>query len=241
MRPAQAHPLTKHMNRQLLSARSLTMNYEDCHALVEVDFDLEGGESVAIMGPSGSGKTTLLHCLAGIIVPQAGSVTLHEPQGGVDLAKLADRQRSEIRRKRFGFVFQQGLLIPELTAAENVALPLMLDGIGRGAAERRAGDTLTSLGLVGLESRRIGQLSGGQAQRVAIARAQVADPSIVFADEPTGALDSKTSADVMTRLLSSTSEAGRALVVVTHDRSVAGRCSRIVHITDGRVEKTVSR
>jgi putative ABC transport system ATP-binding protein len=153
----------------------------------------------------------------------------------VEVTGLGERERSRLRREAFGFVFQQGLLIPELTAVENVALALMLNGMPRARAEEYGRGWLAALGLAGMEDRRIGQLSGGQAQRVAIARAQVTGASVVFADEPTGALDSATSADVMQALLDSTTGQGRTLILVTHDAQVAARCSRIVDMRDGRI------
>jgi putative ABC transport system ATP-binding protein len=169
------------------------------------------GESVAIMGPSGSGKTTLLHVLAGILTATGGSVTWR----GRDLARMSDRERSVLRRREFGFVFQAGQLLPELPAAENVAVPLMLAGRARSAAVAAATALFPLLGLQGLERRRPGELSDGQAQRVAITRAMVARPGVVFADEPTGALDQGTSADVMRHLTAVTRRSGAALVVVT--------------------------
>jgi len=195
---------------------------------------------VAIMGASGSGKTTLLHCLAGIVAPDTGSVVLSTAQGPLEVTGLNEAGRSRLRREAFGFVFQQGLLLPELTAVENVALPLMLTGVDRRAAEQTAAMWLAALGLAGFESRRIGQLSGGQAQRVAIARAQTTGAAVVFADEPTGALDSQTSAEVMDALIRSTTDRGRSLVVVTHDETVAARCSRLVRLADGRIVDEVS-
>jgi putative ABC transport system ATP-binding protein len=140
-----------------------------------------------------------------------------------------------LRRENFGFVFQQGLLLPELTALENVAIALMITGRGRAESTERAASWLAALGLAGLEDRRIGELSGGQAQRVAIARAQVTGAEVVFADEPTGALDSRTSGDVMDALLWATTQQGRTLVVVTHDAEVAARCSRTLSVRDGRL------
>ncbi|WP_081863967.1 ABC transporter ATP-binding protein [Mycetocola sp. JXN-3] len=220
----------------VLSAANLVKVYGGkTRALAGVDLALSAGESVAIMGASGSGKTTLLHTLAGIIVPDGGRVTFNGPVGPVEVSALNDRDRSKLRRESFGFVFQQGLLVPELTATENVALPMMLAGYPRAESETHARRWLDALGLPGLGDRRIGELSGGQAQRVAIARAQVTGASIIFADEPTGALDSQTSADVMDALLHSTVGQGHTLVVVTHDREVAARCDRIIHIRDGRV------
>ena len=219
----------------VLGARALTKSYGTTTALTGVDLDLTAGESVAVMGASGSGKTTLLHCLAGIVTPSTGQVRLSTDQGTVDVGGLSDAARSRLRREQFGFVFQEGMLIPELTALENVALALMLNGVARGPAEQHAAVWLTQLGLAGLEQRRIGQLSGGQAQRVAIARAQVTGARVVFADEPTGALDSRTSAEIMDVLMRATSATGRTLVVVTHDQSVASMCSRVVTLHDGRV------
>jgi putative ABC transport system ATP-binding protein len=219
----------------VLSASGLTKTYGSAAALAGVDVAIAPGESVAIMGASGSGKTTLLHCLAGIVRPDTGSVVLATAHGPVEVTALGEAERSRLRREAFGFVFQQGLLLPELTAVENVALPLMLAGAPRAAAEQDAATWLAALGLAGMEQRRIGQLSGGQAQRVAIARAQVGGASVVFADEPTGALDSRTSAEVMEALIASTTGRGRSLVVVTHDDGVAARCSRVLRLADGRI------
>lgn len=218
---------------QAISARGLRKTYGSTTALAGVDIDIAPGEAVAIMGASGSGKTTLLHALAGIVTPDVGDVHLATPRGIVDVARLSDAERTRLRRERFGFVFQEGMLVPELTAVENVALALMLVGAPRASAIQEAAMWLGSLGLAGMEDRRIGQLSGGQAQRVAIARAQVTGASIVFADEPTGALDSVTSAEVMSALLSATVGRGRTLVLVTHDEQVAARCSRVVRMRDG--------
>ncbi|RLP74590.1 ABC transporter ATP-binding protein [Mycetocola tolaasinivorans] len=222
--------------RTVLTAANLVKVYGGkTRALAGVDLALQSGESVAIMGASGSGKTTLLHALAGIIVPDGGRVSFAGPVGPVEVSALNERDRARLRRESFGFVFQQGLLVPELTALENVALPMMLAGYPRPESEAHARRWLDALGLPGLGDRRIGELSGGQAQRVAIARAQVTGASIIFADEPTGALDSQTSADVMDALLHSTVGQGHTLVVVTHDREVAARCDRTIHLRDGRV------
>lgn len=239
------------MNPNILSTRNLHKSYgasresdlspgsgpesNSTVALAGVDLDLRNGESVAIMGTSGSGKTTLLHCLAGIITPDSGEVTFNGPTGFQTINTLRETERSKLRRESFGFVFQQGLLLPELTALENVALALMLNGSKRELAEGYAARWLSALGLAGMEQRRIGELSGGQAQRVAIARAQVTGATVIFADEPTGALDSQTSAEVMSALLESTVGMGKTLVVVTHDPSVAQRCGRLVELKDGRI------
>ncbi len=220
----------------VLSARALRKSYGQTVALADVDVRFHAGESIAVMGASGSGKTTLLHCLAAVTSPDSGSVVLQLPDvPPVEVSSLDEQGRSAVRRSLFGFVFQQGLLLPELTAIENVALPLMVQGTTRKDAEAVAGPWLAALGLAGMEDRRIGQLSGGQSQRVAIARAQVTGAPVVFADEPTGALDSETSAEVMTALLTATTGQGRTLVVVTHDETVARRCDRILAMRDGRI------
>lgn len=188
------------------------------------------------MGPSGSGKSTLLHTLAGIEVPNDGEVQLRllgAPP--VNITELNETRRSKLRRETFGFVFQSGLLIPELTAVENVAMALMINGVGRAAATEEAARRLAGLGLAGLEARRIGELSGGQAQRVAIARALVTGAQVIFADEPTGALDSVTGSEVLATLLTGTVGAGKTLVMVTHDEQVAARCDRVVRLHDGLI------
>lgn len=215
----------------ILQGTTLTKQYGPTRALGGVSVSFAEGTSTAIMGASGSGKTTLLHLLAGIIAPDHGTVNY----AGSEISALPDSERSRLRREHFGFVFQQGLLVPELTAVENVALALMLNGTPKRQAIGPAAQWLAALGLAGLEDRRIGELSGGQAQRVAIARSQVTGARIVFADEPTGALDSATSSDVMTALLGSTVGQGRTLVVVTHDPSVAARCQRVVTLSDGQI------
>lgn len=224
------------MNAPVIEAHALTKDFGTTRALAGIDLTIMRGESVAIMGASGSGKTTLLHVLAGIVSPSSGAVTFH-PAGAIaiDVTGLGESARSRLRRERFGFVFQQGLLIPELTAVENVALASMINGITRKDAVAHAASWLAALGLAGMEDRRIGELSGGQAQRVAIARAQATGAELVFADEPTGALDSGTSTEVMDALLWSTTGQGRTLVVVTHDPDVAARCSRTIAVRDGRI------
>ncbi|MFF3028153.1 ABC transporter ATP-binding protein [Microbacterium sp. NPDC057944] len=224
------------MNSSVLEAHALTKTYGTTRALAGMDLAINRGESVAIMGASGSGKTTLLHVLAGIVTPDSGSVTFRPAVGdSILLTGLGESARSRLRRERLGFVFQQGLLIPELTAVENVALASMINGTKRADAVQHAASWLSALGLAGMEDRRIGELSGGQAQRVAIARAQATGAELVFADEPTGALDSRTSHEVMDALLWSTTGQGRTLVVVTHDAEVASRCSRTIAVRDGLI------
>lgn len=214
-----------------LSARSVSKVFGRVRALDDVTLDLLPGQSVSIMGPSGSGKSTLLHCLAGILQPDAGTIAL----GDLRISDAGEAARSRLRRESFGFVFQDNQLLPELPADENVALPLMLNGMRRSEAVIRARSWLTRFGLSGLEGRRPGELSGGQAQRVAIARSLVTGPDVVFADEPTGALDQATGAEVMHVLTAATADTGATLVVVTHDVNVAGWCRRHLTIADGRL------
>lgn len=218
-----------------IQATGITKRFGSTVALDAARLTIRDGESVAIMGPSGSGKTTLLHVVAGITSADEGEVILRTDTGPVDVTSLSDRDRSALRLNEFGFVFQQGLLIPELTATENIALPLLLKSVGRAEAMERAERLLTEFGIEGLGGRRIGQLSGGQAQRVAIARAKVTGARVIFGDEPTGALDSRTAREVLEALLAATVGQGRSLVVVTHDEDVAALCSRVVRLRDGRI------
>ena len=178
-------------------------------ALRGIDFQLLPGEIVAIMGPSGSGKSTLLHCLAGILPPSRGTVSFD----GRRIDAMGESERSRLRRTPFGFVFQFGQLVPELTALENVALPLLLGDQRRSSAEQRAAEWFPRLGLSGLEHRRPGDMSGGQAQRVAVARALVSGPVVVFADEPTGSLDSLAGEQVMELLTGAAREADARIVI----------------------------
>ena len=214
-----------------LQARGLVRRFGATTALAGVDVDLGDGELLAVMGPSGSGKSTLLHVLAGILPPDAGTVTLQ----GREVGRLDEKQRSLLRRRSYGFVFQFGQLLDELPAVENVALPAMLQGTSRKDAVDVAGQWLAALGLAGKEGRRPGELSGGEAQRVAVARALITGPAVVFADEPTGALDQQTGREVMDVLTRTTRAAGASLVLVTHDEQVAAWCDRRIDMRDGRV------
>lgn len=200
-------------------------------ALNGVDFTLAEGESVAVMGPSGSGKSTLLHALAGIIRPTAGTVSFR----GENLSTMPDAERTKLRRSSFGFVFQSGQLLPELPAVENIALPMMLGGVDY----RRATDTailwLERFGLRALAGQRPGEMSGGQMQRVAIVRALCVQPAVIFADEPTGALDQATGREVMSILMEASRANNAAVVVVTHDPNVAAFCDRTIEMRDGQL------
>jgi len=219
----------------IISARNLHKSYGNNPVLRNVSLDIFPGESVAIMGPSGSGKTTLLHALSGIIKLDAGSVLFNSPTGQVAVESLSERERTSLRANSFGFVFQQGLLVPELTAEENVSLAAMIAGVPRQQARAISADLLNRLGLGQMLDRRMGEMSGGQAQRVAIARSQVNGAPVTFADEPTGALDSKTAREVMALLLTMIPQQGKTLLVVTHDPNVAAACSRVVYLQDGQI------
>ncbi|TQF03500.1 ABC transporter ATP-binding protein [Kitasatospora acidiphila] len=219
------------MTAVVLEARGLELSFGQTPALRGADLTVMTGEILAIMGPSGSGKSTLLHCLAGILTPGAGEIHF----AGRRLDTMREAERSELRRDRFGFVFQFGQLVPELTAEENVALPLLLGGRKRAAALAEARSWFGRLGLDGLEARRSGELSGGQAQRVALARAMVTRPDVIFADEPTGALDSLTGEQVMDLLVTTAREHGTTVVVVTHEARVAACADREVIVRDGKV------
>ncbi|MFE0699568.1 ABC transporter ATP-binding protein [Streptomyces sp. NPDC058872] len=215
----------------LLRATGLSKAYGPTTALANADFALRAGEVVAVMGPSGSGKSTLLHCLAGIVRPDAGTVDYD----GRELTALSDGARSALRRTDFGFVFQFGQLVPELTCVENVALPLRLAGEKRRAAEARAAEWLARLEVDDTARKRPGDISGGQGQRVAVARALVTSPRVIFADEPTGALDSLNGERVMQLLTDASRDTGAAVVLVTHEARVAAYSDREVVVRDGAV------
>lgn len=215
----------------LLCAVDIHKSFGLTPALQGADFGVKAGEIVAIMGPSGSGKSTLLHCLAGIFPPDRGEIWFD----GRRLDQLDESGRTALRRSAFGFVFQFGQLVPELTTADNVALPLLLGKVKRKEAYHRAVDWMGRLGLQGLEGRRTGELSGGQAQRVAIARALVGQPKVIFADEPTGSLDSLTSEETMNLLVDTARQHSITVVLVTHDPRVAAYAQREVMVRDGKV------
>ncbi|WP_329287317.1 ABC transporter ATP-binding protein [Streptomyces sp. NBC_00691] len=209
--------------------RRLTRHHRDVRALDGVDLDFRAGTFTAVMGPSGSGKSTLLQCAAGLDRPTSGQVEV----GGVALEGLSERRLTLLRRDRIGFVFQSFNLLPALTAAQNVALPLRLAGRRPSRTEVRA--ALARVGLAGRERHRPGELSGGQQQRVAIARALITRPAVLFGDEPTGALDSTTSREVLDMLRELVDRDGQTIVMVTHDPVAAARADRVVFLVDGRV------
>jgi putative ABC transport system ATP-binding protein len=217
------------MTEHLLVADALDKRFGPDTALRGASIRIEAGEIVAVIGPSGCGKSTLLHCLAGIVAPDAGEVRF----AGRRIDLLSDRERTALRRESFGFVFQFGRLVPELSALENASLPLLLSGVSRREAESAALEWLERLGVAGSARKRVGRLSGGEAQRVALARAVAHRPRIVFCDEPTGALDSLAGDQVMDLLCDLAEYAETALVLVTHEPRVAARAHREVRMRDG--------
>ncbi len=215
----------------LIEAKDLVRSFGQTPALRGASVSARSGEILAIMGPSGSGKSTLLHCLAGILTPDSGTLSF----AGRRVDTMREAERSALRRDSFGFVFQFGQLVPELTAVENVALPLLLAGMRRKDTLEQAAPWFGRLGLDGLERRRSGELSGGQAQRVALARGLVAKPAVLFADEPTGALDSLAGEQVMNLLTSAARRQGTTVILVTHEARVAAFADRVAIVRDGVV------
>jgi putative ABC transport system ATP-binding protein len=219
------------MSDVLLEARALHKAYGRTEALRGASLRVAAGEVVAVTGPSGSGKSSLLLCLAGVVRPEAGEVRY----AGVRLDDLSDAARTRLRRREFGLVLQFGQLVPELTAEQNVALPLLLDKHGHAAATAAARGWLERLGALDLARATAGEMSGGEQQRVAVARALVTSPRILFADEPTGALDTVSSEGVLAALLEAARSTAATVVVVTHDNRVAARADREVVLRDGVV------
>jgi len=215
----------------LLVATDVRRAFGQSVALGGISVEVNGGEVVAVLGPSGSGKSTLLLCLAGIISPDAGEVTYR----GRSFGSLPDATLTRLRRDEFGFVFQFGQLVPELTALDNVSLPLRLAGLRRRDAEARAHDWLARLDVDDFAFKRAGEMSGGQSQRVAVARALVTGPRVIFADEPTGSLDSLNGELVLRLLVSAARQQGTSVVLVTHETLVAAHADREIVIRDGKV------
>ena len=239
----EAHP----PGEVIMRARGLEMSFGQTRALRGVDLDLLTGEVLAVTGPSGSGKSTLLHVMAGVLVPDAGSVGYHGGKASgdvsaqvaedisVNIAALDEAARSRLRLNEFGFIFQFGQLLPDLSALDNVTIPLLLAGASRRKALAQARETLGELGLSEHLDKRPTQLSGGQAQRAAVARALVTNPRLLFADEPTGSLDSLAAERTMEVLLNSVRSRGAGLVIITHDARIAAYADREVTVRDGRI------
>jgi len=223
------------MPQPIISARGLHKWFRngkiEVHALAGVDLDVLPGEMVAIMGPSGCGKTTLLNCLSGLDEFDEGQVSIE----GADLRQMNDRKRTQYRAERMGFIFQTYNLLPVISAVENVELPLLVTGVSPREARRRALAVLDQIGLADRAGHRPAELSGGQRQRVTVARALVNEPAIVWADEPTGALDSKAAGDVLQLMRRLNQERGQTIVVVTHDPDMAAACDRVVRMHDGEI------
>jgi putative ABC transport system ATP-binding protein len=218
----------------LLSGTTLTRSYGHTPALRGVDIEVAEGEIVAVTGPSGCGKSTLLHCLAGILKADSGIVHYRDQ----DIGLWSEARRSQLRRTEFGVLFQFGQLVPELTAAENVALPLLLAGSGRREAQATAVSWLERFGVADLADQRPGGMSGGQQQRCAAARALVTEPRVLFADEPTGALDVLTGEQMLTEVVRIAREKEMAVVLVTHEAQIAAYADREVTLRDGLVDAT---
>jgi putative ABC transport system ATP-binding protein len=223
------------MTKPIILAQNIHKTYRtgelEVHALRGVDLTIQPGEMVAIMGPSGCGKTTLINCLSGLDQIDRGEVLLE----GTALHKMKDRDRTTYRAQRMGFVFQTYNLLPVITAVENVEMPLLLSRVRPKEARQRALAGLASVGLADRAHHRPAELSGGQRQRVTIARSLVNNPAIVWADEPTGNLDSQTSDDVLSLMQRLNREQGQTFVIVTHDAKVGDLCDRVVRMHDGEI------
>lgn len=219
------------MSEIIISAKDIKKAYGKTHALRGASLEVKKGEVLAIMGPSGSGKSTLLHSLAAIISVDSGEIRLN----GKRIDKLPDDKRSILRRTMFGFVFQFGQLVPELTVEDNVALPLLLNKKDKKEAYKKAKKWIVEVGLSGKENNLPGELSGGQAQRIAIARSMVIEPQILFADEPTGSLDTFNSEKVMELFIKTAKEHGTTVIMVTHEPSIAAYADREIVVRDGKI------
>ncbi|MEU4220409.1 ABC transporter ATP-binding protein [Actinoplanes sp. NPDC026623] len=218
----------------LLTGTGLHRSYGPTLALRGIDIEIGEGEIVAVTGPSGCGKSTLLHCLAGILKVDSGAVSYRDQ----DIGLWSEAARSRLRRTDFGVLFQFGQLVPELTAAENVALPLLLAGSGRREARKSATMWLGRFGVGELADQLPGRMSGGEQQRCAVARALVTDPKVLFADEPTGALDVLTGEQVLTEIVHVAREQGTSVVLVTHEQRIAAYADREVALRDGVLDPT---
>lgn len=223
------------MTQPVLRVHDVHKSYARDTALRGASIAVAPGEVVALVGPSGSGKSSLLHCATGLLRPESGSVSLE----GRDLAGLSEKERSRLRRREIGLVLQFGQLVPELSIVQNVALPLVLEGHDRGAAQTSARDWLERAGVLDLAEALPGEISGGQRQRVAVARALVTGPRLICADEPTGALDTLAGEEVAELLMVTAREAGAGLLIATHDNRVAAGADREVVLRDGRTQGAV--
>jgi putative ABC transport system ATP-binding protein len=235
--PVTAATPTPESEQVVFSARGLRKSFGLTEALRGVHLEVSRGEILAIVGPSGSGKSTLLHILAGVLTPNQGEVIYN----GTAISALSEAQRSDLRLREFGFVFQFGQLLPDLTATDNVMIPLLLNGMKRKAALQRAHHWLDRLGLTEHQGKLPAELSGGQAQRVAVARALATEPRVLFADEPTGSLDSLAAENVMLALTEQARTTGTTVVLITHDARTAAYADREVIVRDGRISAGAMR
>ena len=235
LRRGKDQALSAPVSDAIIEAQKVVKTYDTgtskIQALKALDFSVKRGEMVGVMGPSGCGKTTLLNCLSGLDSVNEGRIWLE----GQDLAEMGDKKRTDYRARRMGFIFQVYNLFPVLNAVENVELPLLVSGIRPGEARKEALAALKTVGLEQWADHRPAELSGGQRQRVTIARSLVNNPAIVWADEPTGALDSKSASDIMGLLRTLNEEQGLTIVIVTHDPGVGNQCHRIVRMSDGEI------
>ena len=251
---SKSRPTTNPAPDFILQAHQLRKTFGETEAMRGISLDIQRGEVVAIMGPSGSGKSTLLHCLAGIIRPDHGTVTYFEqpadhsaqsdarsthqsstPATPLRIDQLSDAERTKLRRHQFGFVFQFSQLVPELTALDNVAIPLLLSGHSRAVAYDQAEHWLDRMGVHAKRHQLATKLSGGQIQRVAVARALAIEPQILFADEPTGSLDSLNSEKVMELFLHAARANGTTVIIVTHEPTIAAYADREIIVRDGQI------
>jgi putative ABC transport system ATP-binding protein len=235
--PVTAATPTPESKQVLFGVSGLRKSFGLTDALRGVDLEVGRGEILAIVGPSGSGKSTLLHVLAGVLTPDQGDVIYN----GRTISALSEAQRSDLRLREFGFVFQFGQLLPDLTATDNVMIPLLLNGMKRKAALQRAHHWLDRLGLTEHQGKLPAELSGGQAQRVAVARALATEPRVLFADEPTGSLDSLAAENVMLALTEQARTTGTTVVLITHDARTAAYADREVIVRDGRISAGAMR
>ena len=233
---SKSRPTTNPAPDFILQAHQLRKTFGETEAMRGISLDIQRGEVVAIMGPSGSGKSTLLHCLAGIIRPDHGTVTYFEqPATPLRIDQLSDAERTKLRRHQFGFVFQFSQLVPELTALDNVAIPLLLSDHSRAVAYDQAEHWLDRMGVHAKRHQLATKLSGGQIQRVAVARARAIEPQVLFADEPTGSLDSLNSEKVMELFLHAARANGTTVIIVTHEPTIAAYADREIIVRDGQI------